>query len=77
MTGNGNDGTLVGTQFFSDGTRGKSFWLDGTQDYMTVPNMDALDDEDSFAVGGWIYSHGTQSSNGASLFWNGESATDG
>ncbi len=53
VSGNGNDGTLVGTPVFSAGKYGQGVTFDGASDYVQLPPQVA--DSGDFTFAAWIY----------------------
>lgn len=56
----GNNGTLNGDPQFVSGRSGQAIELDGTDDYVDIPNLGSLS---SYTISGWIKPDGSKSSN--------------
>jgi len=54
MSGNGNDGTLMGNPKWIDGKFGKALELDGDGDYVDCGNADSLTMENEITVMFWV-----------------------
>jgi len=53
-SGNGNDGTLMGGATYGTGMFGQAVSLDGSDDYVSVPDSTSLDITSAITVEGWI-----------------------
>jgi len=53
-SGNGNDGTLMGGATYGTGMFGQAVSLDGSDDYVSVPDSTSLDITSDITVEGWI-----------------------
>ncbi|MFH1641356.1 MAG: LamG-like jellyroll fold domain-containing protein, partial [Nanoarchaeota archaeon] len=54
VSGNGNNGTVIGAVVNSSGKYGKGFTFNG-DDYITIPDKDMLDGMITLTVSAWIY----------------------
>jgi hypothetical protein len=53
----GNDGTLVNGPTWTSGQIGGALSFDGADDYVEVPDSEALDSPDELTISSWIYLH--------------------